>query len=384
MGFQETSNLKYVGGFGLNSTPLAVILNSRQGKIPCGKDGWVRNTIKAAQYAAEHNWTVITSIGMNTWEMALWACSRTGGGQVIICRANSEGNYQDQIDEIVKDFNLAPERTGWLFYESAIKSRSPKSDWPKRDQLAIDTAKILIPVSVRTGGNLERLLNGSTGKEIITEFKTAYAAQSSERIAPPDIEIVGANVANLHWDHICHWTRTNNGPWPGQSRAAYYKGIAESDSYPNDGLATLINILHSKQIYGSSENIRENNKAVAFSNLPPKEMLPLMSWRKRRVSFNFEPYGIAISRQAAAAKEIRPVIYGPPSLYKRLSDSDKPYFQSDGENGGEWRPENEWRCLGDLDLSDIPDSEISIIVRDLSEIPKIRKCGNWQIESFCE
>lgn len=384
MCFHEKSDIKYIGAFAINTSPLAAILNSRQGKIPCGKDGWVRNTIRAAQYAADHNWTVITSIGINTWEMALWACSRAGGRQVVACPANSEGNYQSQMDDIIKDFNLSPEKIGWLFHESTTKSRSPKSEWPKRDQLAINMANILIPVSVRHGGNLERLMGASTDKEIVSEFKTDYESQSSERNSPPEFKSLNQQLLTLPWDHICHWTRANNGPWPGQSRADYYRNIIESDTYPNGGLGSLINILQTKRIYASSKSIRENQRAVAFSNLHPKEMLSLMSWRKRYVRYNFEPYGIAISRQSATAIGIRPVIYGPPSLYKRLADSDKPFFQSEGGKGGDWRPENEWRYLGDLDLSDIPDSELLILVRDRTEIEKTRQYGNWQITSFCE
>ncbi|NLI16413.1 MAG: hypothetical protein GX409_09030 [candidate division Zixibacteria bacterium] len=383
MGFSEKSDIKYYGAFGLNVAPLAVILNSRQGKIPCGKDKWVQNTLRAAQYAAEHNWTIITSIGMNTWEMALWACSRAGGRQVIACPANFEGNYQNQMDNIIKDFNLSPEKVGWLFHESTIKSRSPKSNWPQRDKLVIDTAQILIPVSVRPGGNLDKLITIHRNKRVIKDFKTDYLKQSSERIVPPESDTISRQLIDINWDYICHWTHTLNGPWPGQSHADYYRNITESDIYPNGGLGSLINILQTRRIYASSKNIRDNQRVVAFSNLHPKDVLSLMTWRKRYVRYNFEPYGIAISRRAATALGIRPVIYGPSTLCKRLSDSDKPFFQSEGENGGDWRPENEWRCLGDLDLSVIPDSEIIVFVRDRAQITKIRELGEWRIEAFC-
>lgn len=249
--------------------------------------------------------------------------------------------------------------------------------------LAIDIADVLIPIAIRPGGNLEKLIASHPNKEIINELKTNYFKQSSERIVPPESDTISQQLIDINWDHICHWTHTLNGPWPGQSRGDYYRNIAESDIYPNSGLGSLINILRTKRIYASSGNIRENQKAVAFSNLHPKDMLSLMSWRKRYVRYNFEPYGIAVTRQVAAASGIRPVIYGPLSLYRRLADSDKPFFQNEGENGGEWRPENEWRHLNDIDLSRFSISDLLVIVRDKSEIEAINKLGEWRIISYC-
>jgi hypothetical protein len=382
--FSKPTKAQFQGNFALNSSPLAVILNSRQGKMPCGQDRWVINTIQAAKYAAENGLTVITSVGLNTWEMAIWACSQAGARQTIICPTESDDDRRQHIDKITADFNLIPEKTGWLFYQTTPKARSSKTDWPRRDKLAIETAGVLIPVSLRPGGNLERMVDNSRGKNIITDFKTKYEAQSAHRHDHPNPENISQTITDLQWDYICHWTRANHGPWPEQLRAEYYKSIAESNHYPNSGLAALVNIIRGKRICGSSENIRENNSAIAFSSLHPKEMLHLMTWRKRYVRYNFEPYGIAISRKMAASIGMRPVIYGPASLYKRLADSDKPFFQNEGGKGGDWRPENEWRYPGDLDLSQIPTDELLVIVRHHAEIEALRQHGDWRVAAFSE
>jgi hypothetical protein len=374
----------FIANFPFNASPLAVILNSRQGKMPCGKDRWVINTIEAAKYAAAQGWDVLTSIGMNTWEMGVWASSRAGARQVIVCPADSMEEHQKIIGEITTDYNLIPEKTGWLFYPATPKARSSKTDWPRRDQLAIETANILIPVCLRPTGNLERMLNNSRGKKIVNDFRAEYESQSSNRAIPPSHDTIGQGIIELPWDHVCHWTGAQNGPWPGQSRAAYYQSIVELDSYPNGGLAALINIVRKKIIYGSGENIRDGKRVVSLSSLQPKDMLPLMSWRKRYVRYNFEPYGVAILRKTAASIGIRPAIYGPSTLYKRLADSDKPFFQSEGEKGGDWRPENEWRRIGDLDLSNIPSDEMLIIVHHKSEIEALRTFGDWRIVAFSD
>jgi hypothetical protein len=375
---------KYNGPFPIDTTPLAAILNSRQGKMPCGKNLWVANTIKAVQYAASQGLTVITSIGMNTWELAIWACSDLGVRQIIVIPESKSPELQKTQDSIRADFNLDMQKVGWLAYPATINARSDKANWPQRDKLAIEKANILIPVSLRPGGNLERLINGQSGKNVIGDFKTEYRESASDRVPPPEPESLSQSLIDFSWDHVCHWAHTVYGPWPGQNRADYYRSIANTETYPNTGLAALINIIRAKMIYGSSNNIRKNQKAVAFSNLHPRDMLNLMTWRKRYVRYNFEPYGIAIARKTAVAAGACPVIYGESSLYKRLTDSDKRFFQNEGENGGDWRPESEWRHIGDLDLATIPPDEILLIVRNQSEITILRQYCDYRIIAFIE
>ena len=372
----------YYGQFPIERERLAVILNSRQGKMPCGNDRWVKKTVQAAKYIADNNLTALTSIGLNTWELATWACSDCGARQVIICSIDSIENAEKTLLEISADFGLDQEKTGWLFYKATPKARSVKTDWPLRDRLALGLAIVLIPISLRPGGNLENLIGNWQGKTIISDFKTDYAGQVTEHIKPLDAGNISPEVANLSWDHVCHWTHACYGRWPKQSSADFYRRLVESEIYPNSALSTMQNIFVERLIRASSQKIRNGNQVVAFSSLHPQEFLPLMSWRKRYVRYNFEPYGVAISRNAAVNIGIRPVIYGPPSLYKRLSESDKPFFQNEGVHGGNWRPENEWRHLGDVDLSKVEPPDLKIIVREKTEIELIRDIAGCNVVSF--
>ena len=53
------------------------ILNSRQSKTPLGSDPWVSQTLKAVNFAAGQDWTILSSVGMNTWELVTWAAGRS-------------------------------------------------------------------------------------------------------------------------------------------------------------------------------------------------------------------------------------------------------------------------------------------------------------------
>ncbi len=338
----------------------ALILNSRQSKTVCGGDEWVRQTLEAIKYAGSKGYTLITSVGLIIWELQVFFCSRYGFKQLIVCPAESTENQKEIISSLIDDFNLKSEEVGFVFFPTG-RARSPKSSWPIRDELLFALADTIFPVSLRPGGNLERRLKSAAGKEIIRRHQIPYqpggkTASASETDFDNDFRPVE------NWNHIAHWTHKFHSPWPNENRFDFYLRISGSRSYPSTAFDTLCNILDCKTICGSTQNQNERQKAVAFSARPPQEMLSLMTWRSRYNRLNFEPFAIAVKRSAARRMGIRPVIYGPRSLYRRLSENDRPYFQNEGAaSGGNWKPEQEWRFVGDLPLADFSPEELLII-----------------------
>jgi len=369
--------------FEIENSRLAVILNSRQSKTPFGDDPWIVNSIKAVKHAAQKKHILITSTEMNTWELVCWACGNINGYQIVVCPIMPEDKTDRAIKDITNDFGLDKNKTGWLFFEVS-KAKSKKANWPVRDRLAVDVADIIIPVSIRPDGNLQKLVNKYTEKKkkvVVEDFQTEYA--SKKRYPGKMPEDIGENLKNMTGDYITHWTRTCYGRLPGETRGMFYLKLVSSNGYyPNRALEILKNILIEKRIRGSSTHQRNAKSVVAFSSLHPKDILSLMSWRKRYVRWNFEPYGIAVAREAAVKAGIQPVFYGKSALYKRLSDKDKPYFQSEGENGSNWREESEWRYLGDLNLAEIDPSDIKIIVGKPDETKDLKGTTESEIISF--
>lgn len=379
--FPSPIEVTYYGNFPFDKNRLAVILNSRQSKTPTGNDPWIVNTLKAVKWAVEKGYVPITSIGMNTWELVCWACGVCGCWQVIVCPVVSLDDIDKTIIRIAGDFGLDHGKAGLLFFTATRKAKSAKVDWPKRDQLAVSHANTIIPVSLRPNGNLERLINqysGDNKKVVVDDFRVEYQDKAKKYKQVITKEDLSLKISNIPWDYITHWTRTHYGPYPGESSQSFYAKLANSgDYYPNSAINTLKQILIEKRIRGSSYNIKDRMSVVALSSLHPKDVLPLMRWRARYVRWNFEPYGITIARKVALSADIRPVIYGKPPLYETLGEQDKPFFQSQGVKGGDWRPENEWRHIGDLDLSDIKPSDMKIIVGKPDEVNAI----GWFTES---
>jgi len=85
-----------------------------------------------------------------------------------------------------------------------------------------------------------------------------------------------------------------------------------------------------------------------------------------------EPYGIAIDIETARDIGVRKVIYGDETLFERLSDDDRLFFQPHGKKG-DWSRELEWRHIGDFQISEIPREKILAIVPTECQAESIRE-----------
>jgi hypothetical protein len=187
------------------------------------------------------------------------------------------------------------------------------------------------------------------------------------------------------WDHIAHWTRTCHGPWPGEKKSEYYRRLLETrDAYPNDAFSTLLRIADERRIRASTRGMREGRSAIGFSESTPEKAMGLMRWCPKRVNWNFEPFGVAIHRDAARQSEIRPVTYGDSKEYRNLPDCEKPYFQSRGRSNVDWSREREWRHTGDLDLRRFDKDDLIYLVWRESDAAILRDRVKSRVLSLAE
>ncbi len=359
----------------------ALILNSRQTKQPIGADPWVRNTVAAVEHAIQSEFTILTSVGMNTYELVLYLASRSGARMIVLLPPASVSDNVTAA-EIIRDFHLDPRRCSFVPITDAGKR--PKDWWIERDSIAIRAADIILPVSVNPDGTLARLIRLHKKAEAAVDesFSSPYDLHRRGTYLPIDPSTISP-IDGKTWNSLTHWTRSLSGPWPDETKYDFYRSVAESDEvYSHSALATLENILRSGVLCGSAQKIRGEFKVVPFTDLSPCEAVKLMRWRARFVRWNFEPYGIAVDRDCARSIGIRPVIYARPADHANLPDEDKPYFQNMGERGGDWKPEREWRYHGDVRLSAIPASKMKIIVRRPSEIDQIQHLTSSEVISL--
>jgi len=343
----------------------ALILNSRQQKHPRGSDSWVRNTTKAVEFAAGEGYSIVSSVGMNTWELVTYHASRQEAELLLLIP-------KDVVDpdDLIFDFNLDAERVE--FCEVGCKTTIGKKWWHARDLMALDLADLVIPVSIRPGGDLEGMI-ASSEKETNRDFAVEYDSGSRPLYEPVNPERIIIDERD-DWEYITHWTRSFDSPWPDQRPYDYYEMVASGGShYSHSALNTLLHIVSTGRLAGSSRRIKGGFEVVAFTKKHPAVAVELMKWRARFVRWNFEPYGIAIETGTALQLGMRPVVYGTHDDYDMLDDSDKSFYQNVGEKGGDWEPESEWRHAGVLDLNLVPPDRLRIIVRRKSELKVVRE-----------
>ena len=368
-----------LGNKRLLDNKLAAVLNSSQSKTPCGNDSWIKGSTRAVKALIENGYTILTSIELVTWELLTFLVSEYGGSQVIVSPIGDKDSCKTIFEKTVTQFHLDEDKAAMVFVKSEADSRKPKSTWFKRDKAVIQLADLLAPVSIRPGGRLEKLLS-ETKKSTSSEFRIHYAKPLAN---PPGYDFSEAKFPEGIWDYIVHWTRTCHGPWPGESKYDFLNRLVNSGSeYPNNAFRSLKNMIKTEKIYASSKRIRKSIRCIGFSDLGPESMLKLMRWLPKRVSWNFEPYGLAIKKDAASDFEIRRVIYGDNEVYEKLSEENRPYFQSRGSEEVDWSEENEWRKLGDLTLDKIHRKDLALIVWSKAEASEISNITDIKVFSL--
>ncbi len=356
--------------------PLVAVINSRQSKRPCRKDRWVEGTCRAVTAYAERGAVFVTSTGMNTWELVVYLVGKLGGWQVILAEPSC------QADEIIKSFELEPKRT--LILDPLDSERGVAFDFPhKRDELAASLANVVVPVSIRPQGFFEKTLDTalSRGKKVDSSFETTYSTASDQ--SHYDFEANRLNRSlSVSWNYLTHMTRSHHGHLPSETAADFYRDLLATDEYPRSALRVLQRIVRESCIRASHRFIRGRYDVVSLTAHDPIAATKLMRWRRRYVYYNFEPYGIAITRAAALNCGIRPVVYGDEAAFESLTEFERPFFQMAGSKVADWTPEAEWRHRGDFRLDDVPPDQVRVVVYRPEDVSLISAACDFEVVSL--
>jgi hypothetical protein len=360
----------------------AAILNSRQSLRPIGTDLWIINAGLAVRDAKSRGCAILASVGMSSWEIALYFASKYKADLSVYAPSNIGEKKEDIIDYWAAQFHLEKSRTEWHFIDGGKKRADYNRFRSERDNLVVSQADLIYPISLRPDGNLRRLID-AYGKPCICDFQTAYEARKGGACRSIEPSSVDDRVDLLLEGYIIHWTKASNFPWPGETHFQYYEDIVNSSRrYARSGLGTLKRILRERRLRASAKHVRKGFPAVAFSTLKPSLALGLMKWRARYREMTFEPYGVGIRKEYAERIGIRKVFYGSPEMYRYLEKEHQPYFQNIGTIG-DWLAEMEYRHIGDLDLSLIPDDMIAVVVKTSEEVAEAKSIFPGKIIALC-
>jgi len=281
--------------------------------------------------------------------------------------------FESARAENLSQFQLFHDDVQFLPVFPASGDSDRESQWRRRDELIMSHANTVLPVSVRSGGYLETLMESARreGKTVVDDFSVPYRRRRHRmayRIFP---ESLNPHLTGLEGCFLIHWTRTANTAWPTERLIDFYRDVVSSEKYPRSAFHTLLNIVDTGIIVASSRHMPENIRTVSFSLRAPADMAPLFRWRARYREMSFEPYGLGIERDTAAGLGIRPVRYAGSDITVRPY-ADRWLKQSQGVKS-DWRLEEEYRHRGDLNITSVPKEKLILFCRTSDEAERIEE-----------
>ena len=343
---RQLSHLSQAGTMNMKSSPTAAILLSRQPLRPCGRTPWVRKSAEAVEWVGKRGFRLLTSTGMQTWEMLVYLAKTRDVPQTVFVPTSDADAFDRQKAAICRQFDLAPASAEFRMVESEEAKKNSAKHMRFRDESIVAAADVLLPVSVRPGGSMEKSIQKKrrgTGTEINEEFRVQYEKKRSRIAYELKAENLSSEIFEAGTRYIVHWTRASNGPWPAEKKGDFYAAVEKSDAYPRTACRTLENVLRMQNIVASSAHMPRNIPTVSFSGLAPAKILPLMKWRARYRIMSFEPYGIGVERNLAKRMGIEPVRYyekGP------IPRDIAPWLSQSAGKKTDWKREEEYRHKG--------------------------------------
>ena len=298
---------------------------------------------------------------MQTWEMVTAVGSMQKSPMRLLCLTDVQ-TQAERAEWLTAEFRLEPGISEIIDIAGASTDTSEKELMHLRDVQVVQAADVIIPVSLRRGGAMMKLVEQARddGKEIVDDFMCEYTDRSASlayTVSPDDIN---PDLSKVAGHYLFHWTRANNSAWPGERLLDFYRAVIESERYPRTAFDTLNNIIGSRKLIASSRHMPERIPTVSFTALAPEEAAPLMRWRARFSQMSFEPYGIGIATEACVGLGISPVRYYDRSTSVSRNADDSWLSQSIG-TVTDWRQEKEYRHRGDLLLSDLPTEQMIVV-----------------------
>jgi len=210
-----------------------------------------------------------------------------------------------------------------------------------------------------------------------TEDQVAYADSLSKQqgsIVP--LESIDQS------QYLLHWARRQTNAWPDQDPEAHLDQLifgSTEDRYQE--VMTLCRIIASNRLIGAAQLTRDPAPVVCFTAVPVGELPNRTVFRKHLARWDFVPYGLAIRKSVLQSAGCKKVIYGDDSDWQSLSSNDRPWFQLQSSKNGkiDWTMEQEWRLVGDFDLSKVGADDAFAFVKNQTDAERLSEICRWPI-----
>ncbi len=407
---------------GVISARRTSIVSSRIGKRKDLKHGWF-DALRTAVIRQDHTECLCYINGTAPADAVIRA-SELFGAQRLRIDVASDGNSsaEELIQWLESKAKLQPSQSTlenvayvsprWSADTSGqrrdVDSNGPR---PLKDTALVLVAERIVALSCRAGGHIEQLLErhlqdatreASVLLAAVTEAETSSISRSlvahgavpwllgaeptrtSTRATSPDGQRADSRESTNSCradgplqgpdEWLCHWTRPRCGPWIEQPEEEFLDElILGCQTADRSAYAALLRITERRQIMASAA-ARNASKTVSFTAVPLGEFRNRRIYRKHKLRFDFEPWGIAVRKSALEKSGCRPVTYVDRDRYDEVSAEDRCFQQLrfDAGNRIDWSQEREWRYAGDLDLSQFSAADVVAFVDTCDEATALR------------
>lgn len=180
-------------------------------------------------------------------------------------------------------------------------------------------------------------------------------------------------------DWLVHCTRARSGPLPGQTQGRWRREVllrgTAGRAWP--AAEVLLEIVRRRTVRGAAVR-RCSGPVVCLAAVGLSQLLARRTFRPHRSRWDYEPYGLAIRREALQRLGGQPVVYAESLAAAALPKNQRWRFQPIGKTY-DWRAEQEWRVSGSLDLGQFAAHELVVFVGDLLAAEIVAPVSLWPV-----
>ena len=381
----------------------AAFFNSRKSKIISPRADWLRVLRALLPPMVAHNLGVAGSLGTITYDLVTTAAEQVGARLLLVLATPLE-NLAAAKDSPLLDAASFPKLVVSCLTE-AVNCPKP-TRMVCRDRLLARVSDLHGVLELRRGGNLSRILEeqqkaharllwvyrpeartleNEGNLKLLQDF-----SQSAVSFSETDIVAAEKSFANremrhyplrlldhegIKWqDYLYHYTRSDPGPWPGQSYRDYLEGLFnEGPLAEHTALETLVRIMVEGRIRASSRIVRGDQAVISWTSRPPSELGAIRRWNPALIRWTFAPYGLAVRRSVLRKEGAKPAVYGASAVYEKLKPSERYRFQLHEPPRCSWKIEREWRLPYDLELTGIALDDAFGFVPAISDVKAMER-----------
>ena len=390
---------------GIPTGQVAAISSSRLERPWDHQDRWFQALRHTCRLSARRHQPVLTVTGTTTARFLL-SCPQSLGVQSwqfdFPRRQEHLGTWLIERTTGCLDDHSPSSWRSWVSPPlQAECSSSSLASYSPGDRLLIAAADSLHLLMIRPRGNIAELVQRRFSRgPAATRMSGIHVTTTSRLPTPPrqlpcsflapgipssaPVYSVDEIPAHLDEQFLAHWTRRCDGPWPGQTGPAWFEELLMADpSRQRSAECVLERIILHQQILASPAAIRQATPVVCLTAIPVDQWPEMRVYRPHRRRWDFLPFAIAMRLDWLLEKGARQVIYGEEHDWQSLLPAWRPFFQKSRSLQGiseiDWRLEQEWRVVGDIDLAELDSEDGFVLAPDLRTARRLAPLCRWPV-----